>query len=125
MDHDFCEDLKNAGSPEEFLSIIDLAQSEKHEAETVEHPEVLAVTACLTGIAHTYMAAEALEKKVKEMVYLLKVETQGSIELRMNWIPRRYRKRVLLIVADKNISLNRFNGLPLYSCPVKRGIDEL
>ena len=41
MDHDFCEDLKNAGTPEEFLSIIDLAQSAKHEAETVEHPEVL------------------------------------------------------------------------------------
>lgn len=65
MDHDFCEDLKNAGTPEEFLSIIDLAQSAKHEAETVEYPEVLAVTACPTGIAHTYMAAEALEKKAK------------------------------------------------------------
>lgn len=41
MDHDFCEDLKNAGTPEEFLSIIDLAQSAKHEAETVEHPKSL------------------------------------------------------------------------------------
>lgn len=50
MDHDFCEDLKNAGTPEEFLSIIDLAQSAKHEAETVKHPEVLAVTACPTEL---------------------------------------------------------------------------
>ena len=73
MDHDFCEDLKNAGTPEEFLSIIDLAQNAKHETEAVKHPEVLAVTACPTGIAHTYMAAEALEKKAKEMGVSIKV----------------------------------------------------
>lgn len=125
MDHDFCEDLKNAGSPEEFLSIIDLAQSEKHEAETVEHPEVLAVTACPTGIAHTYMAAEALEKKTKEMGVSIKVETQGSIGVKNELTQEDIENaKGVIIAADKNISLNRFNGLPLYSCPVARGIDE-
>lgn len=125
MDHDFCEDLKNAGSPEEFLSIIDLAQSEKHEAETVEHPEVLAVTACPTGIAHTYMAAEALEKKAKEMGVSIKVETQGSVGVKNELTQEDIENaKGVIIAADKNISLNRFNGLPLYSCPVARGIDE-
>ena len=125
MDHDFCEDLKNAGSPEEFLSIIDLAQSEKHEAETVEHPEVLAVTACPTGIALTYMAAEALEKKAKEMGVSIKVETQGSVGVKNELTQEDIENaKGVIIAADKNISLNRFNGLPLYSCPVVRGIDE-
>lgn len=125
MDHDFCEDLKNAGSPEEFLSIIDLAQSEKHEAETVEHPEVLAVTACPTGIAHTYMAAEALEKKAKEMGVSIKVETQGSVGVKNELTQEDIENaKGVIIAADKNISLNRFKGLPLYSCPVARGIDE-
>nr|WP_303068188.1 fructose-specific PTS transporter subunit EIIC [Catenibacterium mitsuokai] len=125
MDHDFCEDLKNAGTPEEFLSIIDLAQSAKHEAETVKHPEVLAVTACPTGIAHTYMAAEALEKKAKEMGVSIKVETQGSVGVKNELTQEDIENaKGVIIVADKNISLNRFNGLPLYSCPVARGIDE-
>lgn len=125
MDHDFCEDLKNAGTPEEFLSIIDLAQSAKHEAETVEHPEVLAVTACPTGIAHTYMAAEALEKKAKEMGVSIKVETQGSVGVKNELTQEDIENaKGVIIAADKNISLNRFNGLPLYSCPVARGIDE-
>lgn len=125
MDHDFCEDLKNAGTPEEFLSIIDLAQSAKHETEEVKHPEVLAVTACPTGIAHTYMAAEALEKKAKEMGVSIKVETQGSVGVKNELTQEdiEYAKGVI-IAADKNISLNRFDGLPLYSCPVARGIDE-
>lgn len=125
MDHDFCEDLKNAGTPEEFLSIIDLAQSAKHEIETVEHPEVLAVTACPTGIAHTYMAAEALEKKAKEMGIAIKVETQGSIGVKNELTQEDIENaKGVIIAADKNISLNRFFGLLLYSCPVARGIDE-
>ena len=125
MDHDFCEDLKNAGTPEEFLSIIDLAQSAKHETEAVEHPEVLAVTACPTGIAHTYMAAEALEKKAKEMGVSIKVETQGSVGVKNELTQEDIEHaKGVIIAADKNISLNRFNGLPLYSCPVARGIDE-
>lgn len=125
MDHDFCEDLKNAGTPEEFLSIIDLAQSAKHEIEAVEHPEVLAVTACPTGIAHTYMAAEALENKAKEMGVAIKVETQGSVGVKNELTEEDIEHaKGVIIAADKNISLNRFNGLPLYSCPVVRGIDE-
>ena len=125
MDHDFCEDLKNAGTPEEFLSIIDLAQSSKHETEAVEHPEVLAVTACPTGIAHTYMAAEALEKKAKEMGVSIKVETQGSVGVKNELTQEDIEHaKGVIIAADKNISLSRFNGLPLYNCPVAKGIDE-
>ena len=125
MDHDFCEDLKNAGSPEEFLSIIDLAQSSKEEKVVVEHADVLAVTACPTGIAHTYMAAEALEKKAKEMGVSIKVETQGSVGVKNELTQEDIEHaKGVIIAADKNISLNRFNGLPLYSCPVAKGIDE-
>lgn len=127
MDHDFCEDLKKAGTPEEFLSIIDLAQASKEEEETEEimHAEVLAVTACPTGIAHTYMAAEALEKKAKEMGVSIKVETQGSVGAKNVLTQEDIDNcKGVIIAADKNISLSRFNGLPLYSCPVARGIDE-
>lgn len=125
MDHDFCEDLKNAGSPEEFLSIIDLAQSSKEEKVVLEHADVLAVTACPTGIAHTYMAAEALEKKAKEMGVSIKVETQGSVGVKNELTKEDIEHaKGVIIAADKNISLNRFNGLPLYSCPVAKGIDE-
>ena len=92
MDHDFCEDLKNAGS---------------------------------TGIAHTYMAAEALEKKAKEMGVSIKVETQGSVGVKNELTQEDIKNaKGVIIAADKNISLNRFNGLPLYTCPVARGIDE-
>lgn len=125
MDHDFCEDLKNAGTPEEFLSIIDLAQSSKEEKVVVEHADVLAVTACPTGIAHTYMAAEALEKKAKEMGVSIKVETQGSVGVKNELTQEDIEHaKGVIIAADKNISLNRFNGLPLYNCPVAKGIDE-
>ncbi len=125
MDHEFCEDLKNAGSPEEFLSIIDLAQSSKEEKVVVEHADVLAVTACPTGIAHTYMAAEALEKKAKEMGVSIKVETQGSVGVKNELTQEDIEHaKGVIIAADKNISLNRFNGLPLYNCPVAKGIDE-
>lgn len=127
MDHDFCEDLKQADSPEEFLSIIDLAQSskEEEEKEEVTHAEVLAVTACPTGIAHTYMAAEALEKKAKEMGVSIKVETQGSVGAK-NVLTKEDIENCkgIIIAADKNISLDRFNGKQLYSCPVAKGIDE-
>ena len=87
MDEKFTNDLRNAKSVEEFLHVIDVAESAKDVEEAKEAPAktetkggrlILAVTGCPTGIAHTYMAAESLEKKAAELGYRIKVETRGS-----------------------------------------------
>ena len=86
MDENFTSDLMKAASVEEFLKVIDEAETEKDDTkETTQDekvvgsiPYVLAVTGCPTGIAHTYMAAEALEKKARELGCRIKVETRGS-----------------------------------------------
>ena len=82
MDADFCAKLRAAKTPEEYIEIIDKAEAEKYPEEPVvtEAPkdgyQILAVTACPTGIAHTYMAAEALEQATKKMGISIKVETE-------------------------------------------------
>ena len=125
MDHDFCEDLKNAGTPEEFLSIIDLAQSAKHEAETVEHPEVLAVTACPTGIAHTYMSAESLNKGAKDLGVEIKVETNGSAGVKNPLTAEDIKRAVgVIIAADKNVEMDRFDGKKLIMTGTKAAIKD-
>ena len=85
MEPEFCADLRNAKTADEFLSIIDKKESEKYPdepknevKETKKGYRILAVTACPTGIAHTYMAAEALEKAGEKLGYPLKAETNGS-----------------------------------------------
>ena len=91
MDEQFTNSLINAGSVDEFLNIIDSAEKAKDEKEAAKEAKakesvevkkddvfIVAVTACPTGIAHTYMAAEAIEKKAKELGYQVKVETRGS-----------------------------------------------
>ena len=88
MDDKFVKDLKNAKDADEFLKVIDRAEEEKDESDVKKTNEVLkdvtgdhlilAVTACPTGIAHTYMAAEAIEKAAKARGYQVKVETRGS-----------------------------------------------
>lgn len=86
MDPDFTAKLRAAKSVDEFLQTIDAQEKIKYPDEEVKPAEkeapkgyrILGVTACPTGIAHTYMAAEALEKKAKEMGYSIKVETDGS-----------------------------------------------
>jgi PTS system fructose-specific IIC component len=122
VDTDFCDRLRAAQSPEEFLNIINAAEDAQYVAEQEKAREtstreglydVVAITACPTGIAHTYMAAEALEKKAAEMGVSIKVETQGSAGA----------KNVLsaadvagckgvIIAADKNIELDRFAANP-------------
>ena len=89
MDEQFVEDLRAAKTPQDFLAVIDRAEAEKVKEEEQKAaaaasganglPDILAITACPTGIAHTYMAAENLEKKAKEMGLTLKAETQGSV----------------------------------------------
>lgn len=90
MDEHFTDSLINANSVDEFLSIIDDAEAVKDANNEPKKEEkvssgafIVAVTACPTGIAHTYMAAEALEKKAKELGYQIKVETRGSGEQKM------------------------------------------
>ena len=135
MDPDFCAKLRAAATPEEFLAAIDAAEDARIAAEEKKVSasaqadaagyDVVAITACPTGIAHTYMAAEGLEKAAREMGVKIKVETQGSGGA----------KNVLtaadiagakgaIIAADKNVELARFDGKPLYSCAVSRGINE-
>ena len=84
MDGDFTAKLRNAKSEEEFLRVIDEAEKVTGEAAekvepSVQKYQVLAVTACPTGIAHTYMAAENLEKTAEELGYTIKVETNGAV----------------------------------------------
>ena len=133
-DEQFTKNLKNASTPEEFLAVIDKAEKEKLDADeakelerasSTRYPDILAVTACPTGIAHTYMAAENLEKKAKEMGLYLKAETQGSVGAKNVLTGDEIaHAKGIIIAADKNIELARFTGKPVYSTSVTKGINE-
>lgn len=135
LDADFCTGLRAAKTPEEFRALVD-AQEDRHlEEERAKAAgaaerdaagyDVLAITACPTGIAHTYMAAEALEKKAAELGVRIKVETQGQGGAK-NVITSAdiSGARGVIVAADKNVELDRFDGMPVYSCSVTRGINE-
>lgn len=135
MDPEFCDSLRAAKTAEEFLAVIDAAEDAKLAAENAKAAaaatadaagyDLVAITACPTGIAHTYMAAEALENKAKEMGLRIKVETQGSAGAKNVLTAEDIAgAKGVIIAADKNIELSRFDGKPLYSCPVSRGINE-
>ncbi|WP_307739397.1 fructose-specific PTS transporter subunit EIIC [uncultured Parolsenella sp.] len=148
MDEGFRADLRTAKTPEEFRSVIDAAESAKIAAEearaaeaekvaeqdeaTVEGAaskaegyDVVAITACPTGIAHTYMAAEGLDQAAKKMGVRIKVETQGSGGAKNVLTAADIASaKGVIIAADKNVELSRFDGKPLYSCAVSRGINE-
>lgn len=128
MDPAFCEALLAAQTPEEFLSVIDCKDSEK-AAETAPAKQsgfrVLAVTACPTGIAHTYMAAEALEKAGEELGIPVKVETNGSGGAKNVLTPQEIESaEAIIIAADKNVEMARFDGKKLISVPVSDGIKK-
>ena len=135
MDPEFCDSLRAAKTSEEFLAVIDAAEDAKLAAESAKAAaaatadtagyDLVAITACPTGIAHTYMAAEALENKAKEMGLRIKVETQGSAGAKNVLTAEDIAgAKGVIIAADKNIELSRFDGKPLFSCPVSRGINE-
>ncbi len=135
MDQHFCNDLRAAKTAEEFLSVVDAAETAKLAAEGVKAEtaaaedakgyDLVAITACPTGIAHTYMAAEALENKAAEMGLRIKVETQGSAGAKNVLTAADVAgAKGVIIAADKNIELDRFDGKVLLSCPVSRGINE-
>ena len=130
MDESFVKDLKSSKTANEFLAKIDAAENKKEEVEaspvqTKGMPQILAVTACPTGIAHTYMAAENLTKKAEEMGIVLKAETQGSVGAKNVLTDEEIANADgIIIAADKNVEMSRFNGKPVYTTTVSKGIND-
>lgn len=136
MDEQFTNSLINAGSVYEFLNIIDSAEKAKDEKEAAKEAKepvevkkddvfIVAVTACPTGIAHTYMAAEAIEKKAKELGYQVKVETRGSAGAKNVLTDDEIAKATGVIVAcDTNVPTDRFDGKKVIECQVSDGINK-
>lgn len=133
MDADFRAELLKAQSAEEFLAVIDKKETEKYPDEAKNEAvsekkdgfRVLAVTACPTGIAHTYMAAESLEQAGKKMGIPVKVETNGSGGAK-NVLTKKEIEEAdgIIIAADKNVEMARFDGKKLISVPVSDGIKK-
>lgn len=138
MDEQFTNSLINAGSVDEFLNIIDSAEKAKDEKEAAKEAKakepvevkkddvfIVAVTACPTGVAHTYMAAEAIEKKAKELGYQVKVETRGSGGAKNVLTDDEIAKAAGVIVAcDTNVPTDRFDGKKVIECQVSDGINK-
>ena len=138
MDEQFTNSLINASSVDEFLNIIDSAEKAKDEKEAAKEAKakepvevkkddvfIVAVTACPTGIAHTYMAAEAIEKKAKELGYQVKVETRGSGGAKNVLTDDEIAKAAGVIVAcDTNVPTDRFDGKKVIECQVSDGINK-
>ncbi|MBQ3988503.1 MAG: PTS sugar transporter subunit IIA [Ruminococcus sp.] len=131
MDPAFCAKLRAAKTPAEYLAIIDKAEAEKYPEEPVvkEAPktgyQILAVTACPTGIAHTYMAAEALEKAAEKMGVTIKVETDGSGGAK-NVLTKEEIANCdgIICAVDRNVEMARFDGKPVYKTAVSNGINK-
>lgn len=130
MEPEFCNALRNAKTAGEFLQIIDKKEREKYPDEVKEPVKkdgyrILAVTACPTGIAHTYMAAEALEKAGEKMGYPLKAETNGSGGAK-NVLTKAEIANCdgIIIAADKNVEMARFDGKPVVKTSVSNGINK-
>ena len=136
MDEEFTTALYAAKSPKEFLGIIDKFEADKLAEEAEEAAEqaaeapvaerlVLAVTACPTGIAHTYMAAEALQNMAEKMGVTMKVETNGSGGVKNKLTAEEIAAAEGIIVAcDKNVPVERFAGKPVIFVKVADGINK-
>ena len=149
MDPDFKETLIAAKSKEEFLSLIDAKEDGKFEAAAEPAPaaaeagaqaaapvestaapaaitkKILAVTACPTGIAHTFMAAESLEQHAKKRGIPIKVETNGSGGAKNILTAAEIAEAACIIVAaDKNVEMARFDGKPVIQTKVANGINK-
>lgn len=133
MDEDFRAELLSAGDKDKFLAVVDKYETAKfpdEAADKKEEPErtgyrVLAVTACPTGIAHTYMAAEALEKEGAKMGYPLKAETNGSGGVKNELTAEEIAScDGIIVAADKNVETARFDGKPVLFTKVADGIHK-
>ena len=134
MDDNFTESLRNAGSVDEFMEIIDKADEEKKDiderlADTGSsegaRAKLLAVTSCPTGIAHTYMVAEGLEKAAKAKDCFIKIETRGSSGAKNVLTDQEIREADCIIVAaDAKVPMDRFDGKKVIECQVSDGISK-
>lgn len=130
MDPDFTGKLREAETVEEFKKVIEMAEDEpEEEKEQTEVdanvPYVLAVTGCPTGIAHTYMAAEALERKAEELGYQIKVETRGSSGAKNVLTAEEIAKADgIIVAADTKVPMERFDGKPVIITKVADGINK-
>ncbi|HFI0093069.1 TPA: fructose-specific PTS transporter subunit EIIC [Streptococcus suis] len=127
----FADKLRSVSSPEEVISVFDTAEEADKAAEEVvttpsgDRPFIVAVTACTTGIAHTYMAEEALKKQAAEMGVDIKVETNGASGVGNKLTAEDIENAAgVIIAADKAVEMPRFNGKPLVSRPVAAGIKQ-
>lgn len=134
MDEGFADDLRNAGSVEDFLSIVDQADEEQSDIDerladtnmdAADGFKILAVTSCPTGIAHTYMAAEGIEKAAKAKNCFIKVETRGSGGAKNVLTDEEIRDADCIIVAaDAQVPMERFDGKKVIECQVSDGISK-
>ncbi|HFR3673717.1 TPA: fructose-specific PTS transporter subunit EIIC, partial [Streptococcus suis] len=127
----FADKLRGVSSPEEVISVFDAAEAADKATEEVvaapsgDRPFIVAVTACTTGIAHTYMAEEALKKQAAEMGVDIKVETNGASGVGNKLTAEDIKNAAgVIIAADKAVDMPRFNGKPLVSRPVAAGIKQ-
>ncbi|HEM3473676.1 TPA: PTS sugar transporter subunit IIA [Streptococcus suis] len=127
----FADKLRSVSSPEEVIAVFDDAEAADKTAEEVvaspsgDRPFIVAVTACTTGIAHTYMAEEALKKQAAEMGVDIKVETNGASGVGNKLTAEDIKNAAgVIIAADKAVDMPRFNGKPLVSRPVAAGIKQ-
>ncbi|HEM3581937.1 TPA: PTS sugar transporter subunit IIA [Streptococcus suis] len=127
----FADRLRAATNPEEVIAVFDTAETADKATEEVvaapsgDRPFIVAVTACTTGIAHTYMAEEALKKQAAEMGVDIKVETNGASGVGNKLTAEDIENAAgVIIAADKAVDMPRFNGKPLVSRPVAAGIKQ-
>ena len=127
MDAEFRQALYDAKTPKEFLECIDKAESEKigEQKTSNEQYEILAITSCPTGIAHTYMAAEALEQMGEQLGHKVKVETHGSSGVKNKFTKEEIENaKGIIIASDTKIDLSRFDGKKLIKAKVADGINK-
>lgn len=134
MDEEFSKSLRNAKSVDEFLSIVDKADDEKPDIdERLESTnisnesgkKILAVTSCPTGIAHTYMAAEGIEKAASAAGVNVKIETRGSGGAKNVLTDNDIKEADCIIVAaDAKVPMERFDGKKVIECQVSDGINK-
>jgi len=134
MDSEFVSKLQNSTNAEEFLKVVSEAEGERLEEEAKQEeskkednslPEIVAVTSCPNGIAHTYMAQEGIEKAAEKLGVRIKVETDGSAGVG-NPLTKEEIKNAkgVIIAADAAVEMTRFNGKPLIAVSVSKGINN-
>lgn len=130
MNEDFKNGLLKAVTPDEVMSLLDKFEEDSNDTEsssinTSNEKYIIAVTACPTGIAHTYMAADSLNKTAKEMGINIKVETNGSTGVKNKLTKEDIEKADgIVVAADKQVEMNRFNGKKVVIVPVVQAMKK-